>query len=190
MPDDSNLHNDHHQTSSPTQQNSLQSVELGIQCTTHINSILQTTSTPFSKPLVTPTRESLQHPGSMRKTKPMSREYWTGNVTRLITVTFSEQTELPGSSKVMDSHHLQTTEQNDDPPQANQEHKGITISRSPPPVAYTGQTRSHITATMFKNQQSVVDTHSTKIKHANQFRKTEALANNTSYSQSSARPAK
>jgi len=55
----------------------------------------------------------------------MSREYWTGNVTRLITVTFSKQTALPGSSKVMDSHHSQTTEQDDDPPQTNQEHKGI-----------------------------------------------------------------
>jgi len=120
----------------------------------------------------------------------MSREYWTGNVTRLTTVTFSEQTALPGSSKIMDSYHSQTTEQNDDPPQTNQEHKGITISKSHPPVAYTGQTRCHITATTFKNQQSVVDIHSTKIKHAIQFRKIEALANNTSYSQSTARPVK
>jgi len=100
----------------------------------------------------------------------------------LLTVTFSEQTELPRSSKILDSHHSQTTEQNDNPPQTNQEHKGITISRSPPPVAYTGQTRCYITATTLKNQQSVVDTHSTKIKHANQFKKIEALANNTSYS--------
>jgi len=43
MPEDSNLHDHHHETSSPTQQNSLHSVELGIQFTTHINSIPQTT---------------------------------------------------------------------------------------------------------------------------------------------------
>jgi hypothetical protein len=90
----------------------------------------------------------------------------------------------------MDSHNSQNTEQNDDPPQTNQEHTGITFSRSPPPVANTGLTRCCSTATTFKNQQSVVDILSTKIKHSIKFRKIETLANETSYSQSSAGPVK
>lgn len=86
----------------------------------------------------------------------------------------------------MDSHHSQTTEQNDDPPQTNQEHTGITFSRSPPHWSNQVLYHSH----HVQNQQSVVDIHSTKIKHSIKLRKTETLANETSYSQLSARPVK